>query len=88
MVSELLQEEQEKDGIRGVAGRTGEGWYQRCCRKNRRRMVSEVLQEEREKDGMKGVARKNGRRTGRVRMVLGLWPVGREKVGARRVRMV
>ena len=51
-------------------------------------MVSEVLQEEREKDGLKGVARKNGRRRGRVRMVLGLWPVGREKVGAGRERMV
>ena len=44
--SEGLLEDREKDCIRGVARRTGEGWYQRCCRKNGRRMVSELLQEE------------------------------------------
>ena len=35
----MSQEEQEKDGIRGVTGITREGWFERCCK------------EEREKDG-------------------------------------
>ena len=86
MVSEVFQEKREKDGIRGVAGKTGEGWCQSCCRKTRRRMVSEVLQEEQEKDGIRGVAGRTREgwyercckeeRTGRVRME------GWEKVGA------
>ena len=90
--SEGLLEDREKDCIRDVARRTGEGWYQRCFRKNGRKMVSEALQEKREKDGVRVVARRTGEgwyqrccRKNRKRMVSEVLQEEREKDGMKGV---